>query len=102
KSSSYFRSADIFVLASSYEGLPKVVIESLASGLKVVASGFKMKKDVPNLYYLKNLNSQELAKKILDVDKKANKYKETFSIISKYYSYDSKAQELEEIYAKML
>ena len=102
KSSSYFRSADIFVLPSSYEGLPKVVIESLASGLKVVASGFKMKKDVPNLYYLKNLNSQELAKKILDVDKKANKYKETFSIISKYYSYDSKAQELEEIYAKML
>jgi glycosyltransferase involved in cell wall biosynthesis len=34
----YYRAADLLVLASSHEGLPNVVLESLASGTPVVAT----------------------------------------------------------------
>lgn len=40
-----FRESDIFVLPSYYEGLPLVVIEALASGLKVVVNELKGLRD---------------------------------------------------------
>ncbi len=46
----YFRSAAGFVLPSSYEGLPKVVVEALASGCKVLASGFSMQEKIPDIH----------------------------------------------------
>ena len=36
----YYRAVNLFVLPSSYEGLPKVVVEALSVGCKVLASGF--------------------------------------------------------------
>ncbi len=102
KISAYFRSCDFFVLPSSYEGLPKVVLEALSSGLKVVASGFSMQHNVSNIYYIKNLNSKNIANTLLKIDKLPNRYKSTFKIIDKYYSWNSKAQELNSIYAKIL
>lgn len=98
----YFRSADIFVLASDHEGLPKVAIEALASGNKVVGTNFKLSHEVPNIMYLKEKNPEELVKGILAMDKKENKYEETRKVIEKYYSWDAKAKDLEDIYQKIL
>ncbi|PIR42459.1 hypothetical protein CO058_02660 [candidate division WWE3 bacterium CG_4_9_14_0_2_um_filter_35_11] len=98
----YYRSAEFFVLPSSHEGLPKVVIEALTCGNKVVASGFELTVDVPNLLYLEKIDAKELADAILKIDAQPDRYAETKKIIEKYYSWDSKAYDLEEIYEKVL
>lgn len=98
----YFRSADIFVLASDHEGLPKVAIEALASGNKVVGTNFKLSHEVPNILYLKEKTPESLAKGILIMDKKENKYKETRKVIEAHYSWDSKAKDLDAIYSNLL
>lgn len=98
----YYRSADIFVLASDHEGLPKVAIEALASGNKVVGTHFKLSHEVPNILYLKEKNPKELARGILEIDKKENRYKETRKVIEEFYSWDSKAKDIDKIYRDLL
>lgn len=94
----YYRSADIFVLPSSYEGLPKVILEALSSGCKVIASGFDIENNMPDLYFLGEISSRELAAKIKEVEASSAKYNETRQIISKNYSWDSRAQKVEHAY----
>ena len=38
----YYREADVFVLASDYEGMPNVVLEAMASSCAIVASDGKV------------------------------------------------------------
>ena len=95
---SFYRSCDLFLLPSSYEGLPKVVIEALNSGCKVIASGFETDKDIPNLYFLNKIKPSSLANNIKMVYSKPSKYEKTRSILEKYYSWDSKALLLAGIY----
>ncbi|PIR43566.1 hypothetical protein COV24_01955 [candidate division WWE3 bacterium CG10_big_fil_rev_8_21_14_0_10_32_10] len=95
---SFYRSCDLFLLPSSYEGLPKVVIEALNSGCKVIASGFETDKDIPNLYFLNKIKPSSIANNIKIVYSKPSKYEKTRSIIEKYYSWDSKARLLAGIY----
>ena len=79
--------------------MPKAVVEALASGCKVIASGFKTENEIPNLYFLKNVNAKELSNLILEVDGKPNMYQETRQVIEKYYSWDSKAKVVDGVYA---
>jgi glycosyltransferase involved in cell wall biosynthesis len=94
----YVRAGDIFVLPSSHEGLPKVVIEALSAGCKVVASGFKLNHKIPDMEYLKEISEEEIARAVKDMASKPSNYNQTREIIKKYYSWDSRVEELEEIY----
>lgn len=94
----YFRASDIFVLPSSYEGLPKVVVEALATGCKVVASGFRMDKTVPDIRFLGEISASSISEAIKYLSEKSSHPESTRKIIEENYSWDSKARQIEKIY----
>ena len=94
----YFRSVDYFVLASSYEGLAKVLLEALYTGCKVITTLFSSNVKIPNLYILKNNTPEQLAQLILQIKNNENKYSETKQILNQHFSWDAKAKEIEDIY----
>ncbi len=98
----YFRSAGIFALPSSYEGLPKVVLEALSSGCKVIASGFEVAHEMPNLVFLDKISADSIAEKIVEVNKRPSNYESTKVIIKDLYSWSTKAQQVEEVYKEVL
>jgi len=94
------QAADIFILPSTWEGLPKVVLESLACGIPVLASGFKAQEDISGLKYLR-----DLAPELIAFDAKEMIEKPPFVDVSKVtrlYSWDQKAREVEEIYKRCI
>ena len=90
------QNADVMVLPSSFEGLPKVVVESLCIGLPSLVSGFTMKNEIDGLYYIKKLESQKIAEEIENIFLK--KVKVASSKIILEYSWDVKAKEIQGIY----
>ena len=91
-----YQGADIFVLPSLWEGMPKVVMESVSTGVPVLCSGFKIKEDIPGIFYLDNLDPANIAKKISDIIENSvfvdrNKF-------VAYYSWESRAKKVEQIY----
>jgi glycosyltransferase involved in cell wall biosynthesis len=100
----YYRSVDLFVLPSSYEGLPKVVMEALACGCKVLASGFTIQNSIPNLSLMDatGLSATILANNITDAMSKPEDDQKTHQILETHYSWKSKAELLEKIYNKYI
>jgi glycosyltransferase involved in cell wall biosynthesis len=58
------QASDLFVLPSDFEGLPKVVLESLATELPCLVSGFKFSEPVEGVVFLENKTPEEIAKNI--------------------------------------
>ena len=95
-----FQVADIFVLPSSFEGLPKVVMQSLACEVPVLASGFKVMDQIDGLYYLENTEPKFIAERIIQIlenPQRVDRYKIVHS-----YSWEVKASQIEEVYKFVL
>ena len=99
---SAFKSINIFLLPSSYEGLPKVVLEALASGCMVIASGFKLIKHIPNLILQNSLSEDSLLLSINKLKNAPSKYDSTKDVLLKDYSYESRALKIQQIYKLLL
>jgi len=92
-----YRDARILVLPSSYEGLPKVVFEALASGVLVLASGFKLGREIRGLEFLKDLNPPAIAARIKRVLERGVSV--DVAAVRDSYSWDGVARRLEEVYS---
>lgn len=94
----YYRGIDIFVLPSSYEGLPKVVLEALSSGCKAIASGFTIQHQIPDLHFLSEIETKVIADSIVRTQEGPADYEGTRKIIENYYGWDIKATQIDQIY----
>jgi len=95
-----FQVSDLFVLPSSFEGLPKVVMQSLSCGVPALASGFRVNEEIDGLYYISELKAETIAQEIKDVLSKHVRV--DIPKVHRLYSWDVKAGQVEEIYGKVI
>lgn len=97
----YMRACKVLVLPSSSEGFPKVVLEALACGVPVAASGFSAGQFFDEMItYIDTLTAESVADAIRIAEDRTN----TISPdrIKKDVSWDARARELNEVYASLV
>ncbi|MBD3366145.1 glycosyltransferase [candidate division WWE3 bacterium] len=90
------QAADIFVLPSSFEGTPKVVMESLSCGVPALVSGFKLSEDIKGLFYLDSTDAETIARQIREVDQQSV-YVDRGKV-HQLFSWATRAQKVEKVY----
>ncbi|KKU30735.1 MAG: Glycosyl transferase group 1 [candidate division WWE3 bacterium GW2011_GWA1_46_21] len=91
-----YQMADIFVLPSSFEGFPKVVLEALSCGVPALVSGFKAGDDLRGIYYLADLTPQTIAQSILNIVSKKEPVDR--DVVAVKYSWRVRALQVEKVY----
>jgi glycosyltransferase involved in cell wall biosynthesis len=91
-----YQVSDVFCLPSSWEGLPKAVMQGLACGVPCVVSGFKLSEQLNGLFYLDNSTPQHIAEKIKFVVE--SKPAVDINKVVVLYSWERRAQEVDKIY----
>jgi hypothetical protein len=72
-------------------------LQSLSCGIPTLVSGFKVKEDIPGLYYLDNLEPKHIAESIANIIELGKTYVDRNKILA-VYSWTEKAKEMEAIY----
>lgn len=91
-----YQISDIFILPSSWEGMPKVVMQGLACGVPCLVSGFKLSEEIRGLYYLESLNPQHIANFIIQLVE--NPVSVDVQKIALYYSWEARVKEINNVY----
>jgi glycosyltransferase involved in cell wall biosynthesis len=91
-----YQISDIFVLPSSWEGLPKAVMQSLACNIPVLVSGFKLQQDLPGVFYLDKLEPEQIAKEIAHIVE--NGQKVDVAALRVKYSWNERIKEIDKVY----
>lgn len=91
-----YQIADLFVLPSSWEGLPKAVMQGLACGIPCLVSGFKLSEELEGLYYLDNIEPAQIAQRIIELVE--NPGRVDVNKVVAFYAWERRAKEIDQIY----
>jgi len=94
------QASDIFVLPSDFEGLPKVVLESLATEVPCLVSGFKFSDPVSGVTFLESKTPEDIAKNIKLIGDNPQKIDiDTFRI---KFSWRTKINIIDNLYKRLI
>ncbi len=92
-----YQISDIFVLPSSWEGLPKVVMQGLTCGVPCLVSGFKITDNIQGLFYLPDTDPENIAKNIYSIVESGQVHVDS-NKVALLYSWDSRVKQIDKVY----
>lgn len=92
-----YQVSDVFVLASSWEGLPKVVMQGLSCGIPCLVSGFELSEHIDGLYYLEGIDAETIARDVVKIVESGPSSVDSTKVALEY-SWDSRVKEIEKVY----
>lgn len=94
--------ADVFALCSIYEGMPTIVLESLACGIPIVSTDVgdvhKIVKNAKTGYLVKLRNEEEISSALKKVIQNSDSYRENCIGVARQYSWEKVAKRITEVY----